>query len=301
MKEPYIEGVATHDDPESCADARKGGGEAFDRGTGGLGIEPRNQPVWGADVVISGGRQHEEERKREFFIGPTRSETPCTLGIFLHGNREILSPSGDDGALDRSRKAGGHNLEMHGEGKSDRLVGARLLCVSCSPDKHPRAASIPNPGRTTLALRARASQPARSTQLGENAEAVATRDTCAEDPASLALRPIRRPYPRQEPSALAAHARICAGGRPESVVTSRKGRPYRDRILERSTAVASLLFPRSVCVDGDLSTCGRTFASAPANASATSRKTQPHSPHTQLWRVLAAVVAVGVAAGSAPP
>src|SRR5487761_1875670 len=33
--------------------------------------------------------------------------------------------------------------------------------------------------------------------------------------ASLAERPTRRPHPRQEPSALAAHAGICAGGRPQ--------------------------------------------------------------------------------------
>ena len=29
MRAPYIEGVATHDDPESCAGARKGIGEAL--------------------------------------------------------------------------------------------------------------------------------------------------------------------------------------------------------------------------------------------------------------------------------
>jgi RNA-directed DNA polymerase len=28
MQERHIEGVATHDDPEPCIDARKGGGEA---------------------------------------------------------------------------------------------------------------------------------------------------------------------------------------------------------------------------------------------------------------------------------
>jgi hypothetical protein len=27
MREPYVEGVATHDDPESCTAARKGVGE----------------------------------------------------------------------------------------------------------------------------------------------------------------------------------------------------------------------------------------------------------------------------------
>jgi hypothetical protein len=29
MKEPYIEGVANHDDPESCGGAREGDGEAL--------------------------------------------------------------------------------------------------------------------------------------------------------------------------------------------------------------------------------------------------------------------------------
>ena len=42
MKEPYVEGVATHDDPESCIGAREDADEALDRGTCGPGIEPRN-------------------------------------------------------------------------------------------------------------------------------------------------------------------------------------------------------------------------------------------------------------------
>ena len=43
MRELYVEGVAIHDDPESCDTACEGDVEAFDRGTYGLGIEPRNQ------------------------------------------------------------------------------------------------------------------------------------------------------------------------------------------------------------------------------------------------------------------
>jgi hypothetical protein len=106
MKEPYIEGVATHDDPESCAGVREDVGEAFDRGTGGLGIEPRNQPVQGADAVKSGGRQNETGRHREPRHGPARSETPRTSGIFLHGNREIQSSPAAEGAAGRIGKAG---------------------------------------------------------------------------------------------------------------------------------------------------------------------------------------------------
>src|SRR4030095_8292914 len=43
MEESRIEGLATHDDPESGVIFREGGGEAKDRGTCGPGIEPRNQ------------------------------------------------------------------------------------------------------------------------------------------------------------------------------------------------------------------------------------------------------------------
>jgi hypothetical protein len=41
MKELYIEGVATHDDPESCVGARKGSGEALTGAHVGRAIEPR--------------------------------------------------------------------------------------------------------------------------------------------------------------------------------------------------------------------------------------------------------------------
>jgi hypothetical protein len=46
---PYDEGIANHIDPESCAVAREGIGEAL---TGARpAIEPRKSPVLGADAV----------------------------------------------------------------------------------------------------------------------------------------------------------------------------------------------------------------------------------------------------------
>lgn len=89
MKESYVEGVATHDDPEPCIDAREDVGEAWDRGTCGLGIEPRNASYRSADAVIRGGRQHGRDRHRKIATGSARSETPCTYGTSLHENREI--------------------------------------------------------------------------------------------------------------------------------------------------------------------------------------------------------------------
>ncbi|MGH9828591.1 MAG: hypothetical protein ACREDR_35675 [Blastocatellia bacterium] len=52
MRTLYVEGVATHDGPESCVDVRKGGGEALTGVRTGWAIEPRNQGDRGADVVI---------------------------------------------------------------------------------------------------------------------------------------------------------------------------------------------------------------------------------------------------------
>ena len=51
MKELYIEGVATHDGPESCVGVREGIGEALTGVRAGWAIEPRNQGVRGADAV----------------------------------------------------------------------------------------------------------------------------------------------------------------------------------------------------------------------------------------------------------
>jgi hypothetical protein len=92
MKEPCIEGVATHDDPESCVAAREGGGEALTGARAGRVIEPRNPLIRGADAVDRSGRQHRQERYRELLAGPARSKTPCMHGISMRENREAPRP-----------------------------------------------------------------------------------------------------------------------------------------------------------------------------------------------------------------
>jgi hypothetical protein len=42
MEELYVEGLATHDDPESCVDDLRGRGEALTGARAGRVIEPRN-------------------------------------------------------------------------------------------------------------------------------------------------------------------------------------------------------------------------------------------------------------------
>ena len=51
MRELYIEGVATHDGPESCVGVREDVGEALTGVRAGQAIEPRNQGDRGADAV----------------------------------------------------------------------------------------------------------------------------------------------------------------------------------------------------------------------------------------------------------
>jgi hypothetical protein len=89
MRELYIEGVATHDGPESCVGVREDAGEALTGVRAGRAIEPRNHLVRGADAVSISGRPHRRQRHRKLLVGPARSENLCTYGISLRENREI--------------------------------------------------------------------------------------------------------------------------------------------------------------------------------------------------------------------
>ena len=45
MEELYVEGLATHGDPESCVDVPRGRGEALTGARAGRAIEPRNETI----------------------------------------------------------------------------------------------------------------------------------------------------------------------------------------------------------------------------------------------------------------
>src|SRR3954454_3124529 len=94
MKELYVEGVAIHDDPESCVVTRKGAGEALTGAPMGWVLSREKLKLQGADAVEKSGRPHGARRNSEAHAGPARSETPGTLGNLLHGNREIPRLSG---------------------------------------------------------------------------------------------------------------------------------------------------------------------------------------------------------------
>lgn len=92
MKELYIEGVATHDDPESCAGFRKGTGEALTGAHAGRAIEPRKHQVPGADAVTSCGRPYGSEQNRSLGADPARSKNLSMRRVSRRENREIPRP-----------------------------------------------------------------------------------------------------------------------------------------------------------------------------------------------------------------
>ena len=94
MRTLYVEGVATHDGPESCVDVCKDGGEALTGVRAGWAIEPRNQGVRGADAVETSGRPHLQQRYCELVEDPARSKNPCMHGVSMRENREIPCPPG---------------------------------------------------------------------------------------------------------------------------------------------------------------------------------------------------------------
>jgi len=83
MKEPHVEGIAIHDDPESSAVTREGAGEAL---TGALAgwVLSREKSLQGSDAVETVGRRNGLHRHGEVHAGlrgprpHARWETFCT-------------------------------------------------------------------------------------------------------------------------------------------------------------------------------------------------------------------------------
>lgn len=106
MKELYVEGIANHDDPESCACSREGTGEALTGAHAGRAIEPRKHQIPGADAVTVRGRQHGSEQEREHGPDPARSKNSSMCGISMRENREIRwSPAAGGAGRDGKAEA----------------------------------------------------------------------------------------------------------------------------------------------------------------------------------------------------
>jgi hypothetical protein len=112
MKVSYVEGLANHNDPESCGAAREGGVEALTGGRTGRVLSRemyaplrKQQVLRDADAVEHVGRQHQVHRQRKVYQGPARSETPCMYASTLLGNREIPRLSAEERTADRVGKS----------------------------------------------------------------------------------------------------------------------------------------------------------------------------------------------------
>ena len=96
MKVSYVEGLANHNDPESCGAAREGGVEALTGGRTGRVLSReihallrKRQVLRDADAVEIVGRQHRVHRHRKVYPDSARSKTLCMYASTLCGNREI--------------------------------------------------------------------------------------------------------------------------------------------------------------------------------------------------------------------
>ncbi len=105
MKESYVEGLATHDGPESCGVTRKGGVEALTGERAGRVFSRVSDLLRDADAVRRSGRPHPGRRYREAPRSPARSKTPCTYGSTSRGNREIPGSPWTEGVWGRVGKS----------------------------------------------------------------------------------------------------------------------------------------------------------------------------------------------------
>ena len=92
MKESYVKGLANHNGPESCSDAREGRAEALTGERAGWVLSREKELNRDADPVGKRGRQEPTYRNGKVRRYPARSETPSMYGSNLRENREILRP-----------------------------------------------------------------------------------------------------------------------------------------------------------------------------------------------------------------
>src|SRR5450759_3868153 len=83
MKEPYVEGPASHRGPESYADGREAVGGALIGVSTGWGYEPRNQYQLDAPTSSGQAEGNTQHVVRRDGLGHPGSETPCMCGNTL--------------------------------------------------------------------------------------------------------------------------------------------------------------------------------------------------------------------------
>jgi hypothetical protein len=105
-----------------------------------------------------------------------------------------------------------------GTGTLARLGCARTSRVLLGPGQHPPGKRVPRRGHPALASGASSSQPENQDELAADATPLGALPPSRPLHPPMARPALRRQNPSQEPSALAAHAGICAGGRSQRAV-----------------------------------------------------------------------------------
>ena len=112
------------------------------------------------------------------------------------------------------------------------------LAYYAVPGNSDAIGGLPRPGDPALVQGASAPQPAHPPHLGPDAPPRASMAPARPHPAPLTRRALRRPHPRQEPSAVVPLAGICAGGRPQGRSLPRTPFGHRGRASCRSATGA---------------------------------------------------------------
>jgi len=129
--------------------------------------------------------------------------------------KDDLEANGGQAARGQSLADATTPLAPGGTGTLARERGARSPRLLRRARQHPPSGGLPGRGRATLVRGAPAPRPATPPQLAADAPPRGTMAPSRPHHPPLARRAIPRSHPSQEPSALAAHAGICAGGRPQ--------------------------------------------------------------------------------------
>jgi hypothetical protein len=133
-------------------------------------------------------------------------------------------------------------LEDRAPAQVDRRRRPRVLRVSCGPHERALHAQIPHRSYPLLAPCAPAPEPTDPGDLGTHAALGEPMDPIDPSTSSVSVGPLRSSNPRQEPSALVAHARIRAGGGP-----SLRRRAVPTAILDLASRVLVFLTPPTGC------------------------------------------------------
>jgi len=219
MKESYVEGLAVHNGPKSCAAVRKGVGEVLTGVRAGRVLSRERNLLRGADAVGGSGRPHPTRR-----LSPDAPE-PRAVRDPAHARKHLAREPGCP-ALVRPRQRGRPHREVFGRtpmmyerGKSDGPI------VPAKPSNNGQGARR-DLCRATPAPAESAEE--RGPAKGNRRESRTPRTQCRKYGRTkfsrryvgrhvmLVMSCIAlRHHPRQEPDAVIPLVRICAGGGPK--------------------------------------------------------------------------------------